>query len=74
MHYTFPVGFTFPDQTTENGVRESVAEAYIRPNLRRSNFHVVVHAHVAKVIVTKESLIILIKTANLFHLKIIVPF
>ncbi|KAB7494455.1 putative GMC-type oxidoreductase [Armadillidium nasatum] len=40
--------FTIPDLTTENGVRESVAEAFIKPNLRRANFDVLIHAHVAK--------------------------
>ncbi|KAB7497353.1 Oxygen-dependent choline dehydrogenase, partial [Armadillidium nasatum] len=42
--------FTIPDLTTENGVRESVAEAFIKPNLRRANFDVLIHAHVAKIL------------------------
>ncbi|RXG55414.1 Alcohol dehydrogenase [acceptor], partial [Armadillidium vulgare] len=46
----FQNGFTIPDITTENGFRESVAEAFIKPNLRRANFDVMIHSHVAKIL------------------------
>ncbi|RXG61591.1 Glucose dehydrogenase [FAD, quinone] [Armadillidium vulgare] len=43
-------GFSIFDLTTENGFRESVAEAFIKPNLRRANFDVMIHSHVAKIL------------------------
>ena len=47
--FLFYTGFSIPTITTENGVRESSAEAFIKPNLRKRNFHVLVKAFVTEV-------------------------
>ncbi|KAL7642616.1 UNVERIFIED_CONTAM: hypothetical protein RMT77_007180 [Armadillidium vulgare] len=51
----FQDGFTLPDLTTEYGVRESVAEAFIRPNLRRPNLDVLIYAHVAQILFDEDN-------------------
>ncbi|XP_071533017.1 glucose dehydrogenase [FAD, quinone]-like [Panulirus ornatus] len=44
------IGFFEVDLTTRNGMRWSTAEAYIKPSASRPNLHVVLNAHVTKII------------------------
>ncbi|KAK8374629.1 hypothetical protein O3P69_012537 [Scylla paramamosain] len=44
------IGFSVVDFTVKNGIRWSTAEAYIKPNVHRPNLHVVLNAHVTRII------------------------
>ena len=43
------IGFNIPVITTANGIRASTAEAFIKPNLKRRNFHILTKAFVTEV-------------------------
>lgn len=43
-------GFFSYHKATRDGVRVSTAEAYVRPNIHRSRFHVRVNSHVTKIL------------------------
>ncbi|KAL7631007.1 UNVERIFIED_CONTAM: hypothetical protein RMT77_018710 [Armadillidium vulgare] len=47
-------GFTIPDLTTDDGIRSSVAEAFIKPMIHKRNFDVLVNAQVTKIIFNQD--------------------
>ena len=48
--FILSLGFSIPDVTSKGGVRQSAAEAYLRPTLnRQKNIHLLTDAHVVKV-------------------------
>ena len=48
-------GFTHMQTTTKDGLRFSTAKAFLRPALRRKNLHILINAHVTKILLRNSA-------------------
>lgn len=48
-------GCMLPQSVIRNGVRDSAAKAFLRPNDRRRNLHIMLHAQVTKILLEKRT-------------------